>query len=374
MDMAVQSDVLDPGCHYFAVSSPRVRRAREGIERDSHAIMTLREPRAAPVVVIDQRRPTPTNEAFHERHRPIHRRPCRAGADDKRRRIPRWVTYVVLGLIVLVVLFFGAIFIYAKVINDSPTSSPPATSTRPCRPRQAHHGSVIPGSRRRIDDRPPGTVATGQPPVPTAAPSGAPASTGVAPEPGSSQWVATDSSQVGYRVEEVLFGVNTTAVGRTNQVDGTLSIDGTQVTGVDFTVDVASITSDESRRDSQFRGRVMSADEFPTATFALTQPIELGVDANRRRRGHHAGHRRPDAARRHQVGDVRRDGQAGQRADRRAGQHPGRVQRLRDRQSVERRRDHRRSRPGRVHPRLPTRRLSGLSSTGIRAPAPWGGR
>ena len=78
-------------------------------------------------------------------------------------------------------------------------------------------------------------------------------------------------------MREVLFGVDTTAVGRTNQVDGTLTVDGTQVTGVDFTVDVASIKSDESRRDSQFRGRVMSADEFPTATFTLTQPIELGV-------------------------------------------------------------------------------------------------
>ena len=54
--------------------------------------------------------------------------------------------------------------------------------------------------------------------------------------------MATDSSQVGYRVQEVLFGVDTTAVGRTNQVQGTLTIDGTQVTGVDFTVDVASIT------------------------------------------------------------------------------------------------------------------------------------
>ena len=184
--------------------------------------------------------------------------------DEKRRRVPRWVTYVVLGLIVLVVLFFGAIFIYAKVINDSPAEFTAGDLDAAL----SSQGSSQPA---------PGTVATGQPPVPTAAPSGAPASTGVATGAGSSQWVATDSSQVGYRVEEVLFGVNTTAVGRTNQVDGTLSIEGTQVTGVDFTVDVASIKSDESRRDSQFRGRVMSADEFPTATFTLTQPIELGA-------------------------------------------------------------------------------------------------
>ena len=78
-------------------------------------------------------------------------------------------------------------------------------------------------------------------------------------------------------VQEVLFGVEHHG-GRPHQPGGRHAVDrGTQVTGVDFTVDVASIKSDESRRDSQFRGRVMSADEFPTATFTLTQPIELGA-------------------------------------------------------------------------------------------------
>ena len=76
----------------------------------------------------------------------------------------------------------------------------------------------------------------------------------------------------------MLFGVDTTAVGRTNQVTGTLTIAGTQVTTTEFVIDVASITSDESRRDGQFRGRIMSADEFPTASFVLTQPIELGAE------------------------------------------------------------------------------------------------
>jgi polyisoprenoid-binding protein YceI len=194
--------------------------------------------------------------------------PVEPAPDDKRSGVPRWVMYVVLGLIVLVVLFFGAIFLYAKVINDSPAEFT-AGDLDAALSAQAGDGVSTTGA--------PGTVATAQPPVPTAAPGTAPASTGVVAGAATSQWVATDSSQVGYRVQEVLFGVDTTAVGRTNQVDGTLTIDGTQVTGVDFTVDVASIKSDESRRDSQFRGRVMSADEFPTATFTLTQPIELGV-------------------------------------------------------------------------------------------------
>ena len=198
------------------------------------------------------------------------------------RRIPRWVTYTVLGLILLVVLFYGAIFLYAKVINDSPD--------------EFTAGDIDAALSAAADDgttpataAPPTTVATAPPPVaattPTIASDSAPsatagtsAATTAAPQAAvSSQWVATDASQVGYRVQEILFGVDTTAVGRTNQVDGTLTIDGPQVTGVDFTVDVASITSDESRRDNAFRGRVMSADEFPNATFVLTQPIELGA-------------------------------------------------------------------------------------------------
>jgi polyisoprenoid-binding protein YceI len=33
--------------------------------------------------------------------------------------------------------------------------------------------------------------------------------------------------------------------------------------------------SDESRRDRQFNGRVMDVNTFPTATFNITQPIQL---------------------------------------------------------------------------------------------------
>ncbi|MDH5239120.1 MAG: YceI family protein [Acidimicrobiia bacterium] len=91
-------------------------------------------------------------------------------------------------------------------------------------------------------------------------------------------WNVTDASELGYRVKEVLFGVSTEGVGRTNQITGSLTISGTTVATAEFTVDVASITSDESRRDGQFRGRIMSTDEFPTAVFRLTQPIELGTD------------------------------------------------------------------------------------------------
>lgn len=82
-------------------------------------------------------------------------------------------------------------------------------------------------------------------------------------------------SFVGYRVVEVLFGVDTEGVGRTDQVTGEMTVAGTQVTAASFEVDMATVTSDEERRDNQFRGTLLDTSNFPTATFVLTEPIEF---------------------------------------------------------------------------------------------------
>ena len=89
-------------------------------------------------------------------------------------------------------------------------------------------------------------------------------------------WTATDASELGYRVREVLFGQSTEAVGRTNSVEGQLTISGTTVSSASFTVQVATIKSDESGRDQLFRRRIMSTFQFPTSTFKLTEPVDFG--------------------------------------------------------------------------------------------------
>lgn len=100
------------------------------------------------------------------------------------------------------------------------------------------------------------------------APSGSPAGL-------DGTWRVTGNSQVGYRVDEVLFGSHATAVGRTSKVTGSMTIAGTRVTAASFTVDMASVASDRERRDGQYRNRIMETDRFPTASFELTQPIGL---------------------------------------------------------------------------------------------------
>ena len=82
---------------------------------------------------------------------------------------------------------------------------------------------------------------------------------------------------MGYRVKEVLFGQNHVAVGRTGAITGHLTISGTTVTAAAFTVQMATIKSDESERDAQFRGRIMDTAAYPTGTLALTKPIALGT-------------------------------------------------------------------------------------------------
>jgi polyisoprenoid-binding protein YceI len=85
------------------------------------------------------------------------------------------------------------------------------------------------------------------------------------------------SSFVGYRVQETLgtIGANT-AVGRTPNVSGTLTLDGTTITAVDITADLTSLQSDNSMRDGQLRRQSIQTGTFPTSTFKLTSPIELG--------------------------------------------------------------------------------------------------
>lgn len=90
------------------------------------------------------------------------------------------------------------------------------------------------------------------------------------------QWRATAGSQAGYRVPEVLNGQSTEAVGRTSDVTGSLTLAGTKATAATFVVDMTTVASDESRRDGQFRGRIMDVATHPKATFTLTAPIDFG--------------------------------------------------------------------------------------------------
>lgn len=93
----------------------------------------------------------------------------------------------------------------------------------------------------------------------------------------SGTWNVGSGSLAGYRVQEVLVGQNSTAVGRTSEIWGSLTIAGTTVTKGTFTVNMASVVSDQSQRNAHFQGPIMDVSQYPTATLTLSSPISLGA-------------------------------------------------------------------------------------------------
>ncbi|MCZ2836099.1 YceI family protein [Modestobacter sp. VKM Ac-2985] len=88
-------------------------------------------------------------------------------------------------------------------------------------------------------------------------------------------WTIGPGSTAGYRVDEVLNGADVTVAGTTDQVTGTVVISEGDLADADVTVDVASISTDSSRRDSYFRDNVMDVAANPTATFSVTEVADL---------------------------------------------------------------------------------------------------
>jgi len=151
----------------------------------------------------------------------------------------RWPWWVVGGLALVLLLAVGGPFVYIHFIEGPP---PPKLALPPTH----------------------GTAGTGT--------SAASAATGL-----DGTYAVGAGSEAGYRVHEVLIGQDSTAVGRTSKISGTVVISANQVTAATMTVDMASVTSDQSERNAQFDGRIMDVAQYPTATVRLTTPIALGT-------------------------------------------------------------------------------------------------
>lgn len=97
----------------------------------------------------------------------------------------------------------------------------------------------------------------------------------------SGQWTVVagtgaEATTAGYRVNERVFGVGTdTATGRTHDVVGSVTVLGQRVTSAWFLVDMATLKSNKSLRDSVLKTAAIQTNKFPTAAFILTEPIAL---------------------------------------------------------------------------------------------------
>lgn len=143
---------------------------------------------------------------------------------------------VAAGVAALVVLVVGGVLIYSLTLDDAPP-------------------------RRTVDE-----VASGS------------NETGTAPATLDGTWRIVDGSSAGYRIKESFVGgiTDSEAVGSTTEVSGTLQVEGATIPAATFEVQVGSLRSDKDRRDGQAR-RVLDVEKFPTASFTLTKPIDLGT-------------------------------------------------------------------------------------------------
>jgi polyisoprenoid-binding protein YceI len=178
----------------------------------------------------------------------------RIRVDDRRvnnsgRRRIRWVAG---AIVVLVVLGVGGPFVFFHFIEGKAPAPLTLSTTAPA------------------------------PTTPTTATAGSTASPAAGSTSGSAgsadgTWKVATGSTAGYRVKETLLGQSNTAVGRTTALTGSLTISGVDVAAGSFSADLTQVKSDQSVRDSQFQGRIMDTSKYPTATFVLTKPIELGT-------------------------------------------------------------------------------------------------
>jgi polyisoprenoid-binding protein YceI len=178
---------------------------------------------------------------------------------------------IVAALVAVVVLVVGGSFIYAKFINKAdPEFGQGDVNAK----LDAATTTVATASSTPVSS--PATVDAA---VSTSA-GATPQSSVVAAETGATTidgtWNIKEGSEVGYRVDESINGFDTTANGRTQSITGSMVASGTTITEGQFTVEMATIASDDGNRDEQFRGRVMNVDKYPTATFAMTAPIDFG--------------------------------------------------------------------------------------------------
>lgn len=151
---------------------------------------------------------------------------------------------LIIALVVAVVLGIGAIATYVIVQNNRAPEAltPNATAPNPSDSSTANNGSQ--------------------------------SITGFDPSALSGEWKVGKDSVAGYRVDEVLGGQDVTVVGRTDQVDGTVTVGDSKIQAATISVNVDSVETDSSNRDHEFR-KLLGTDQNKDATFIASEPVAL---------------------------------------------------------------------------------------------------
>jgi polyisoprenoid-binding protein YceI len=191
-------------------------------------------------------------------------------AADVRRALHRRVTWLVGIPAVLLVLVVGVPWVYLQTLQGSTpaplsfadldaVTSPTSTTTEA--PASAPDDAAASGAD--------GTSTT----VPVTEAAAGPTTTTLPGVEITGAWRVGAGSQAGYSIDDTVMGQTTRVVGRTDQVTGSMQIDGLRVSAVQVVVDMRSVrcgcVHDQKYQD------LLETDRFPTSTFELTTPIDL---------------------------------------------------------------------------------------------------
>lgn len=112
----------------------------------------------------------------------------------------------------------------------------------------------------------------------TASPAASESTPAVEAEGLAGAWTVSSSGEtfVGYRVNEELARVGfATAVGRTSGVIAEVMLSETQLESATIEADMTQLASDSNMRDGQLRNQGIETSRFPTATFVVTEAMDL---------------------------------------------------------------------------------------------------
>jgi polyisoprenoid-binding protein YceI len=175
-------------------------------------------------------------------------------------------TALVLGIVAVIAIALGGFLVYDNVLRGDAVAR-----------------LTLPSASSGASSAPTSTDTAGASTDPAA--SSDPAASGDTDASDLAGTWSVSGGEAGYRVRERLANLpaESDAVGRTSDVTGSVTLTGAgdayQLTAAELTVDTTTIQSDRSQRDNRLRTEGLQTDQYPTATFTLTQPIDIPAAA-----------------------------------------------------------------------------------------------
>jgi polyisoprenoid-binding protein YceI len=181
--------------------------------------------------------------------------------------------YLIGGALVAVIVAAAAVwFLFLK--DDAPDAVDVGAANDQLDADLAAADDAPPDDSAPDDSAPDDSAPDDSAPDDSAAPEGIDGTWVIDDEIGDFDFDTASGSFAGFRVAEELTVGEATAVGRSGNVSGSVTIADGTLTGAEVTVDMDAIVSNDSRREGAIR-RTVNTSEFPDATFSFDGGVDV---------------------------------------------------------------------------------------------------